>query len=174
MLQQIEENPLLFALLFIAVVVVAAIAITSRIKGGNAKSSDLARILQCSFHPSAASLLPAMITRMSDGMAAPVGTLRMTLGTPPFKEIPESADVKLLIIDEKKNIFEASKKLEIKKDEIIGVIDAPFPIKPYDPLICRAWVVAAYYSDGHTWINENAAAYELKNRKFMTRKLSKI
>ncbi|MCL2105828.1 MAG: hypothetical protein FWH26_02015 [Oscillospiraceae bacterium] len=175
MLQQIQAHPILFALSALGVLAVLVMYIVSRKIGGNAKSSDRARIMQCSFRPSPMAFFPDSITRMSDGMAMPVGTLRMTVGTAPLQKVPQSADVKLFVVDESKNVFEASKQLSVRQDGMIGIIDVPFPIKPYEKeFICRAWVVAAYYEDGDTWINDNAATYEARNKKFIARKLNQI
>ncbi|HCC35537.1 MAG TPA: hypothetical protein DEQ02_07880 [Ruminococcaceae bacterium] len=119
--------------------------------------------------------LPGMLTRMSDGMAAPVGILKITVGTPPFMDMPQAVDIKLFIVDEHKRVFEASKNMSVRQDGIIGIIDVPFPIRPYEKeFICRAWVTAAYFKGGDTWINNNASAYESKNKRFIERKLSKI
>ena len=177
MLEKIQEHPVLSAISAAGIILILVLYIISRKMGGNAKKSDRAYIMQCSFIPSPMSFFPGMITRMSDGMTAPSGTLRMTVGSSfsNMMNIPESVDVKLLVIDENKNVFQASKRLSVTQDSIIGVIDAPFPINPYvEKFICRAWITAAYYNDGSTWVNNNAPAYEVKNKRYIERKLKKI
>lgn len=177
MLQQIQEHPVLFAMAAIGLILLIVLYILSRRIGGNAKKSDRAYITQCSFRPSALSFFPGTITRMSDGMTAPAGTLRMTVGVSlaNMMNLPQSVDVKLLVVDENKKVFQAQKQFPVERDDIIGVIDAPFPIKPYDKeFICKAWIVAAYYKDGSTWLNPNANTYEEKNKRFIERKLKKI
>ena len=173
--RHIQEHPILFALVCVGLLLFLVAELYARKLGGDAKSSDRARIIRCSFIPSPMSFPGISITRMSDGMSAPAGTLRMVVGTPPFTKLPQSVDVKLLVIDKNKKIFEASKQLSVKQEDIIGIIDAPFPIQPYEKeFLCKAWVVAAYYEDGSTWVNDNASAYEAKNKKFIISKLNKI
>jgi len=177
MIQTLEENPAVVIVLLIVIVLLFGLRLVSRLVGGNANKSDRAYIIKSSFIPSPMAFFPGMITRMSDGMEAPVGTLRMTVGVPfaYMNNIPHSIDVKLLIIDEKKNVFQASKRLPVEKDAGFGVIDVPFPIMPYqEEFICRAWVVAAYNGDGSSWLNKNAPMYEKKNEKYIRRKLKKI
>ena len=177
MIEKLGENPAAVIGLLIVVVLLFGLRLVSRMVGGNANKSDNAYIMKCSFIPSPMAFFSGMLTRASDGMEAPVGTLRMTVGVSfsNMNNIPQSVDVKLLIIDEKKNVFQASKRLPVEKDTGFGVIDVLFPIMPYqDEFICRAWVVAAYYGDGSSWLNKNAPMYEKKNEKYIRRKLKKI
>ena len=177
MIQKLQENPAAVIALIVVIVLLFGLRLVSRMVGGNANKSDRAYIMKCSFIPSPMAFFSGMLTRMSDGMEAPAGTLRMTVGVPfaYMNNIPHSVDVKLLIIDEKKNVFQASKRLPIEEKDGYGVIDVPFPIMPYqDEFICRAWVVAAYNGDGSSWLNKNAPAYEKKNTKYIQRKLKKI
>jgi hypothetical protein len=63
----------------------------------------------------------------------------------------------------------------VRQDVFPGVVEAPFPIKPYEKeFICRAWIVTAYFEDGSIWVNDNASVYEVENKKFIVRKLNKI
>jgi len=177
MIQILEENHTVIIVLAAVLVILSVLRLISRLSRGHIKGSDRAYIVRCSFMPSAMAFFPGMLTRASDGMEAPVGTLRMSVGVPfdDRKNIPHSVDVKLLIIDERKSVFQASKRLEVEESDGIGVIDVPFPIMPYqDEFICKAWVVAAYYGDGSSWLNKNAPMYEKRNVKYIQRKLKKI
>jgi len=177
MFQQFTENPMTIYFIVFCLLIFLVTLLINRKVWGHVKSSDKASILNCSFTPSPLNYFPGKIFRMSDDMQAPAGMLKMTVGTSMsmYNKVPQLVDVKVLIIDENKNVIEASKQLSVRQDGMIGIINIPFPIKPYaKKLICRAWIVAAYYNDANTWINDNASAYEIKNKKYMARMVKKI
>lgn len=179
MFNDLQGNPTFWILVVGMVVVFICVKLFNSYHkkkfGYGARLSDKARILQCSFRPSPLSAI-GTFSRMSDGMKAPAGTLTITIGTETFTtEVPLSVDIKLLIVDEKKNIIEATKQLSVRQDGIIGIIEVPFPVRPFaEEFICRAWIVAAYYKDGSMWLNNNASEYEEKNKKYIMEKVNKI
>ncbi len=143
-----------------------------RSKTGGARSSDPVYILRCD-HEAMPFMAGMTLSNSSGYTLSSAGMLKFTVGVGPFKNLPSRVEIKFMYIDSNKEGKVVSGTFAVEpRDALLGFVHVAAPSAPWaNGLVCKFWIITAYYSDGSTWRNQNAAKDEQAATKFMMKKL---